>query len=62
MNRWGIGVNTNKGDYHDCWCNLTASGGALYLNESGSAVTSDATGVLTVSGEITIILAALGDN
>ena len=42
--------------------NLTASGGALYLNESGSAVTSDATGVLTVSGEITIILAALGDN
>lgn len=35
MNRWGIGVNTNK---------------------------SDATGVLTVSGEITIILAALGDN
>jgi len=34
----------------------------LYLNESGSAATSDANGVLTVSGTITLVVALLGDD
>lgn len=52
--RIGAGVSTG--------INLTASGGAFYLNESGSAATSDANGVLAVTGTITIVLLALGDN
>jgi hypothetical protein len=34
----------------------------LYLNESCTAATSDATGVLTVTGTITLVVAILGDD
>jgi hypothetical protein len=34
----------------------------LYLNESCTAATSDATGVLTVTGTITLVIAILGDD
>lgn len=35
---------------------------SLYFNESGSAATSEANGVLTVSGTITLVVALLGDD
>lgn len=40
----------------------TATPAALYLNESGSAATSEATGVLTVDGTATFLVAVLGDD
>lgn len=40
----------------------TSTPADLYLNESGSAATSDANGVLTVSGTITVIGVFLGDD
>lgn len=40
----------------------TSTAADLYLNESGSAATSDANGVLTVSGTITVIGVLLGDD
>lgn len=40
----------------------TSTASDIYLNESGSAATSDATGVLTVSGTITLVLVNLADD
>lgn len=40
----------------------TATAADLYLNESGSAATSDANGVMTVSGTISLLIAFLGDD
>lgn len=40
----------------------TGTASDIYLNASGSAATSDANGVLTVSGTITLVLAYLGDD
>lgn len=40
----------------------TATAADLYFNESGTAATSDANGVLTVTGTISILVAMLGDD
>lgn len=40
----------------------TATAADIYFNESGSAATSDANGILTVSGTARIIVALLGDD
>lgn len=40
----------------------TSTASDIYLNFSGSAATSDANGVLTVSGTITMLFASLGDD
>lgn len=40
----------------------TATAADIYLNESCSAATSDATGVLTVAGTISLVLLNLGDD
>lgn len=40
----------------------TSTAAAIYLNESGSAATSDANGVLTFSGTITLVCLLLGDD
>lgn len=40
----------------------TATAADLYLNESATAATSDANGVLTVNGTISLLIAFLGDD
>lgn len=57
-----IAVGTNLTTAGAAGVDGTATASDLYLNESCSAATSDANGVITVSGTISLTVAKLGDD
>lgn len=57
-----LAVGTNLTGAGAAGVDGTATASALYFNESASAATSDANGVLTVSGTISLTVAKLGDD